>query len=230
MRRRAPDLVLDFDGTIVRPDTIRLLADLGMGPLRSRQLAREVDRGRVTVRDAVDRMVASVTTTPEIAFGFLEARARLDPGFPRLLDWAGRAGVGVTIVSAGLLPVVRRFLGPLADGFEVLANDLVVESGPAGHRWRVGFRGDDPAEVVKRRAVEARAGRGCPVVYVGDGRGDLEAAALAARIGGGGAAFARDALAEAMRAAGLPFTPFDSLDDVRRALAGEWAREPPESC
>jgi hypothetical protein len=113
--RPPSDLVVDFDGAIVRPDTIRLLADLGMGPLRSRQLAREVDRGRVPVRDAVDRTVASVATTPEIAFGFLEARARLDPGFPRLVDWA----------------------------------------------------------------VEARVGRGRPVAYVGGGRGDLQAAALA---------------------------------------------------
>jgi HAD superfamily phosphoserine phosphatase-like hydrolase len=224
MPRCAPDLVLDFDGTIVRPDTIRLLAELGMGPLRARRLARDADRGRVSVREAVERMVGSVTATPAIAFGFLDARARLDPGFAALLEWAAGAGSAVTVVSAGLAPVARHFLGPLADRVELLANDLVVEPGPGGgQRWRVVFAGADPAEVEKRRVVEARLGRGRHVAYVGDGTGDLEAAGLAARAAGS-VAFARDALAERMRAAGLPFTPFDTLDDVRRALLTAPAR------
>jgi 2-hydroxy-3-keto-5-methylthiopentenyl-1-phosphate phosphatase len=82
-------------------------------------------------------------------------------------------------------------------------------------------------EATKRRAVEATLAAGRPVAYVGDGRGDLEAAALAAVAGRargptlGSVVFARDALADVLTAAGLPFTPFETLDDVRRALACE---------
>lgn len=219
-------LLLDFDGTVVRPDTIRLLAELGMGPLRARQLAREVDRGRVTVRAAIERMVASVTATPDVALSFLDARARLDPGLAPLLAWAREAGVETRIVSGGLEPVIRHFLGPLADGLSMEANDLVIEpSADGGARWRVVFRDAGSIEAGKRRAAEALLGAGRPVVYVGDGAGDVEAASIVAVAGRtrgptlGSAVFAREHLAEALRAAGLPLTPFDTLHDVLAALS-----------
>lgn len=223
-------LFLDFDGTIVRPDTVRLLADLGMGPLRARQLSRDVDRGRVSVNEALERMIGSVTTTWEVAVGFLAARARLDPGLPGLLAWARGAGVEVTVLSAGVEPVIRHFLGPLGAGVAIAANDLAFDppgAGAPGDRWRIVFRQPGPVEATKRRAVEATLAAGRPVAYVGDGRGDLEAAALAAVAGRargptlGSVVFARDALADVLTAAGLPFTPFETLDDVRRALACE---------
>ncbi len=221
-------LCLDFDGTVARPDTVRLLAELGMGPLRARQLGRDVDRGRVPVTEALERMVGSVTTTWEVAIGFLTARARLDPGLPALLDWAREARVEVTVLSAGLEPVIRHLLGPLAGRVTLVANDLAIDPPPGGEgpgRWRVVFREPGLVEAVKRRAVEAALAEGRAVAYVGDGRGDREAAALVAVAGRmrgpalGSLVFARDALAGALDAAGLPFTPFDTLDDVRRALA-----------
>jgi HAD superfamily phosphoserine phosphatase-like hydrolase len=219
-------LVADFDGTLVRPDTIRLLAELGMGALRARQLARDVDRGRVPVQDAIERMVASVTTTEAIALGFLSARARPDPGAAALLGWARQAGVPVTIASAGLEPVVRYFLGPLVEGVDLVANGLAVEPAPGGGcAWRVVSREAGAPEAVKRRVVERHLEAGRAVAYVGDGVGDFEAASLAAVAGRsrgpalGSLAFARDALAERLAAAGLPFIPFATLDDVRSALA-----------
>ncbi len=218
-------LLLDFDGTVVRPDTIRLLAELGMGPLRARQLARDVDRGRVTVRDAIERMVGSVTAARDIAFGFLEARVRVDPGFAPLLEWARSEGVETRIVSGGLLPVIRHFLGPVAEALAVQANDLVIEEAPGGGaRWQAVFREAGPVEAVKRRSVEALLAIGRPVAYVGDGAGDLEAASIVAVAGRsrgptlGSAVFARDHLAGALHAAGLPFTPFDTLHQVHEAL------------
>lgn len=220
-------LLLDFDGTVVRPDTIRLLAELGMGPLRARQLSREVDRGRVTVRDAIEQMVASVTASREIAFGFLDARVRVDPGFAPLLEWARGAGVETRLVSGGLLPVIHHLLGPLAEGLPILANDLVVESEAGGSaRWRVVFRDAGPVEAGKRRTVEALLAAGRPVVYVGDGAGDVEAASIVAVAGRsrgptlGSAVFARDHLADTLVASALPFTRFETLHDVRSALAG----------
>ncbi len=220
-------LCLDFDGTVVRPDTVRLLAELGMGPLRARRLARDVDRGRVPVTEALERMIGSVTTTWDVALGFLVARARVDPGLPALLDWARRAGADVKVLSAGLEPVIRHFLGPLADRVAIVANDLAVDPPAAGApvgRWRVVFREPGPVEAAKRRAVEAALAAGRAVAYVGDGRGDRDAAALVAVAGRargptlGSLVFARDALAEALAAAGLAFTPFETLHDVRRAL------------
>lgn len=223
-------LFVDFDGTIVRPDTVRLLAELGMGPLRARRLSRDVDRGRVPVSEALERMIGSVTTTWEVALGFLVARARVDPGLPGLLAWARGAGAEVTVLSAGLEPVIRHLLGPLAAGVVLVANDLAFDpedDGAPGRRWRIVFREPGPVEAAKRRAVERALTAGRPVAYVGDGRGDFEAAALVAVAGRargptlGSVAFARDALASALAAAGLPFTAFGTLDDVRRALECE---------
>lgn len=219
-------VLLDFDGTVVRPDTIRLLAELGLGPLRARQLARDVDRGRVTVRDAIERMVGSVTAGRDVALGFLDARVRLDPGFAPLVEWARQAGASVTVLSGGLLPVIRHFLGPLADAVDVIANDLAVEPTPdGGARWRVIFREAGAVEAGKRRAVEARLTAGHAVAYVGDGAGDVEAAALVSVAGRsrgpavGSTVFARDHLAEALRARNLRFTPFETLHDVLAVLS-----------
>jgi HAD superfamily phosphoserine phosphatase-like hydrolase len=215
---------LDFDGTIVRPDTIRLLAELGMGPLRARKLSDEVDRRRVSVRDAIARMVGSVTTTLDVGMAYLEARARLDPGFAPLLDWAAARRAPVHVVSAGLEPVLRRFLGAHASRVVLHANDLVVDGDGDDARWRAVFRDGRPAEAGKLGTVERLLAAGHAVAYAGDGLGDLEAArrvATAERPAGAATrsrVFARDVLAAEMASAGLPFTPFDTLDDVRRVL------------
>jgi 2-hydroxy-3-keto-5-methylthiopentenyl-1-phosphate phosphatase len=68
--------------------------------------------------------------------------------------------------------------------------------------------------VDKAAVVRAALATGRRVAFVGDGYPDLAAARLVEP----GLRFAKADLAEALRGAGLPFTPFDRWGDVARAL------------
>ena len=68
-----------------------------------------------------------------------------------------------------------------------------------------GLRGD----ICKRRALPT----GRPLVYVGDGYSDRCPVLAADRI------FARGALADYLVSRGVPFEPFETLDDVAAALS-----------
>ena len=72
----------------------------------------------------------------------------------------------------------------------------------------------------KTDRVEDLARRGFRVVYAGDGYSDLCAAPRAHEL------FAKDVLARHCAERGIPFTPFESLHDVARALARAPEHEP----
>ena len=73
-----------------------------------------------------------------------------------------------------------------------------------------------PSNHCKCGSAEALHRPGRKTIYIGDGRSDLCAARKADVV------FAKRALARCLTAEGRAFLPFDTLADVRGALAAAW--------
>jgi HAD superfamily phosphoserine phosphatase-like hydrolase len=201
----------DFDGTIVVPDTLRFLVErFGGGPAHFGESERLLSTGALAPRDVIARDVGSVQTPLAELHAELLAGVRVDPGFPGFAAWCARAGVPLTVLSAGFEEIARLFLS--ADAYprvDVLASRL------APGTWTPVFRDDSPFGHDKAAAVRAARAGGARTVYVGDGVSDVEAAAVA------DVAFARrgGSLVRAARRDGFAVTPFDTFADVQAALA-----------
>jgi 2-hydroxy-3-keto-5-methylthiopentenyl-1-phosphate phosphatase len=189
-------LVLDWDGTCtVRDSLVAAVHDLGDPSVYERHydsygdaLAAEVATLRVTAEEAAAWAVEHVEVRP----GFHELVAEHDP----------------VIVSSGLPQLILPVLG--REGVEVDVRSNFADPSAVG--WRVRFRHEGVCEVCgdrcKRRSLPAER----PIVFVGDGYSDRCASLACDRV------FARDSLARYLHAEGVPFEPFNTLDDVAAAL------------
>ncbi len=113
------------------------------------------------------------------------------------------------IVSSGLPQLIAPVLA--RERIEVELRSNGADPHPEG--WRLRFRDEGPCPVCgdmcKRRSLPA----GRPLVYAGDGTSDRCAALAADRV------FARDWLAAELERSGLPFEPFETMDDIAAALS-----------
>jgi HAD superfamily phosphoserine phosphatase-like hydrolase len=201
----------DFDGTITQTDTLVVLAErVGAGIDDRREVDRLLRDGRMTLREALTRNLASLRVPFAEAASMLRAAVQVDRGFPRFAEWCVERGIPLSVLSGGLHDIIELFLPP-ADfpSLDVRANRL------APGTWRCVFRDDSPAGHDKRAALEAAARGGRRTVYVGDGLSDLEPAAVADVV----FARRRSSLAAHCRARGITCAGYDGFDDVLRALA-----------
>lgn len=201
----------DFDGTITQPDTLVLLADrFGAGVAARREIDDLLHAGRLTLREAMMRNLATLRASFAEVATMLRAAVRVDPGFARFFGWCGEHDIALTVLSGGFHEIIELFLPP-ADfpALDVRANRLH----PGG--WECVFYDDSPAGHDKRTALTAAARHGQRTVYVGDGFSDCEPAAMADVV----FARRRSTLAAYCATQGIACTEFDGFDDVRQALA-----------
>lgn len=201
----------DFDGTIVDPDTLVLLADRVGGGVADRvAVDRLLHDGQMTLREALARNLASLRVGFDEAAALLRGTVQLDPGFPAFAAWCAERDIPLSVLSGGLQEIIELFL-PAADfpSLDVRANSL------APGTWECRFRDESAVGHDKRAAVDAAARAGRRTVYVGDGLSDLEPACAADLV------FARrdGTLAAHCGARGIACVEYDDFDDVRRALA-----------
>jgi 2,3-diketo-5-methylthio-1-phosphopentane phosphatase len=198
----------DFDGTITRPDTLRVLVEhLGAGMAYYRAGGRMIVEGQLTLRDGIARELACIRVPFSDAADVLRAHVTLDPGFGRLARWCRLRDARLTILSAGLEELVALFLVVDAlPGVEVRANRLRPGT------WECIFRDDSPFGHDKAAAVrEARAG-GWETVMIGDGLSDHAPAEAADHV------WAKRGLAEWCRTRGVPHHEFTSFDEIVHSL------------
>ncbi len=192
----------DFDGTITQRDTIVFLTErLGGGAHLRNEIFEQITRGQLSVFDAIARELATVTAGWKEAAALLRREVPLDPTFPDFVAWCRKEGHPVEVVSSGLEPVVRMFVGHL---------DIPFHAHPVDFRedgWV--YRRDPERDKV---AVLRRAPRDAPVVFIGDGTSDVSAIPWVNWL------FAKDYLAEHCRRLGIPFCEFGSFLDVRQKL------------
>ena len=195
----APRLVLDWDGTVTARDTLHVaierFGDIGV----FRRVEEEYGR-RLTIHEVIALEMETITAPLEEVTSYLVEHVPVRRGFRELVERHDPL-----IVSAGFAELIEPVLAREGVEARVLANRL--DPSPAG--WRVRFRDESSCDVCgepcKRAAVLAAGG---DVVYVGDGISDRCAALVASRV------FARDGLARWLGEHGVPYEPFDDLDDV----------------
>ena len=201
-------IFVDFDGTITEQDLLDRIAQT----FGDAEVYREVDEGlderRLTLHEVLRREFEPVRAPLEDVVAWVLDHATVRPGFPELVQLAGRRGYRLAVLSSGF----RELIEPVLEreglaSLELLSNS--VEPDPSG--WRVRFRDTAPCPVCgepcKRSAVlsESNGGRS---IYVGDGISDRCGAEASDLV------FARRGLAVYLAERGVPFEPFDDFFEV----------------
>lgn len=203
--------ILDFDGTITERDITREMARHYGGGYYD-ECSAAYRRGEFGMKGWLARMSAHLPSDPAELLEFAEARAALRPGLKEFFIFAQARGRPLYIASDGFGLYIESILerhgcrGYVTGIFcnrTIAANGRLQTLTPHAHR-SCPICGNCKAALV----IELQE-KGSRVLYVGDGFNDRFAAAYADGI------FARDDLAAACTAAGLPFKGWDDFNDLR---------------
>jgi 2-hydroxy-3-keto-5-methylthiopentenyl-1-phosphate phosphatase len=200
------DLFFDFDNTLTAGDVLDDVIATFSPDERWRKWEEAWMQGRISARDCLRAQMGALRVTREALLRHL-APVRIDPAFSRILAWARPRGTEVSIVSDSFVPLIQYILRNSAiRGVRVLANKLSF----AGDRLVPSFPHYDPAfpRSANAKARHLARRRAAKILFVGDGRSDLDAA-LAADI-----VFAKDILASELAARGIGYQPFETLAAV----------------
>jgi 2-hydroxy-3-keto-5-methylthiopentenyl-1-phosphate phosphatase len=209
----APFLIVsDFDGTITLDDLTNLIWDHHV-PYDWRAVLTPLSReGVLTPLQMIARGYGDVARGPEELLAEVVPAGRLRAGFESFVAACGARRWPFEVLSHGLGFYIRPLLPP---GAALTA----FEGRFDGARWHV----DLPAGLTlpagrdfKAHVVALLRARhpGHTTVYVGDGRLDFPAARTCDVI----YAVRDSTLAKLCAEAGLAFEPFDTFDDIARAL------------
>jgi 2-hydroxy-3-keto-5-methylthiopentenyl-1-phosphate phosphatase len=196
-------LVLDWDGTVTQRDSLWMVLERFGDREVFARVEEELLRGEIPYREVMEVEMATVRARVDEVAAYLLRAVRIRPGFHELAERHRPL-----VLSSGFVELIDPLLAREGVDLEVAANRL--EPGPDG--WRIRWRDTTACEHCGDACKRGGLPPG-PVVFVGDGYSDRCAARAAARV------FARDGLAEYLRAEGVPFEPFDDLHDVAAALA-----------
>jgi 2-hydroxy-3-keto-5-methylthiopentenyl-1-phosphate phosphatase len=197
-------LIVDWDGTVTVEDTLIVaLREFGNWQVYL-DAAAALKRGEITLHEEIRRDAESINAPIGEVTDWLVANLELRPGLHELAETQRPI-----IVSSNFRQLIEPILDREGLELEVRANE--VEWHPDG--WRATFRNGESCGTCGEPCKRADLPQNGTLVYVGDGYSDRCAAQAADRI------FARDGLARYLAARGVPFEPFDDLDDVGRALA-----------
>jgi len=201
----------DFDGTLTQEDVSFQILDAFSGR-DWRHLLEEYKAGKRSVLSFTSEAFAMVKEDEETVLRFVEENARIRDGAKELIDYCTQNGFRFVIVSNGLDLYIKFILSKLGvEGIPVFA--AKTRCSPGG--MQISYIGPDGRKLsdgFKAAHMKSFLSQGYRVAYVGDGISDVPPVKLAERV------FARGALLESCRKAGLACAPFDSLKDVIRGL------------
>jgi 2-hydroxy-3-keto-5-methylthiopentenyl-1-phosphate phosphatase len=206
-------LVTDFDGTLTEQDYYKLVRQR-LVPPDTPDFWAEYRAGRMTHFEAL-RAYFDAARPDEAAHVALVDETGLDPGLAGGVASLDAAGWQVVVVSYGCRWYIDRLLGAAGVDLEVHANPGTLEGGRLAMRWPADtpFPSRDNG-ISKEGVIRSHLDDGREVAFAGDGPADLDPALLVAPE----LRFARADLAEALRARGAAFRPFDRWSEVARAL------------
>jgi 2-hydroxy-3-keto-5-methylthiopentenyl-1-phosphate phosphatase len=195
-------LVLDWDGTVTERDTLHMaieeFGDLDVFHALEEKIGRELP-----LNEVIEVEMATISAPFDVVLDWLLETVVVRPGLPELL-----AAHDPLIISAGFHELIEPVLAREGVAATVVANS--IEADPTG--WRSTFLEREVCEVCGEPCKRVALACGAPYVYVGDGISDRCASLAAERV------FARSGLAQYLTAQGVPFEPFEDLNDVREAL------------
>ncbi len=197
----------DFDGTITNRDSIVLLTErFGDGPSFRSNILKEIQSGRITVFEAIERELKTVRVDWETARSFLEAEIVVDPTFVDFVKWCRQHKIPLQVVSSGLRPVVDHFLRGL--DLTSFAHPVVIK--PTGWEYL------HDKQVGKERLLRACRRNSAPqtkIVYIGDGTSDVCVLPWIDLL------FATGYLAQYCQDRQIEFVFFESFEQIRQELS-----------
>ncbi|HVR04029.1 MAG TPA: HAD-IB family phosphatase [Polyangia bacterium] len=206
-------VVSDFDGTITLDDLTNIVWDRHL-PYDWRAVLTPLSReGILSPLEMIARGYGDVARGPEALLSEVLPLGRLRPGFDAFVATCAARAWPFEVLSHGLAFYIRPLLPP---GLALTAFEGRFER----DRWRVELPAglelpagrDFKAHVV---ALLRARHPGHTTVYVGDGRLDFPAARTCERI----FAVHDSTLARLCAESGIPFTPFETFDEVAAGLA-----------
>jgi len=200
----AMQIFCDFDGTITNRDSIVFLTEeFGEGEAFRLEVLDDIKKGRMSVFEAIERELETVKVGWDEAVESLRKAVHVDPAFAGFVDWCRAEGFPLTVLSSGMEPVVRLFVGEF--GIPFFAHP--VEVSEEGWIYRRNPLHD-------KKAILKSAKQAGEIVFVGDGTSDVAAVdytdVLLAKQG--------QFLAEYCGANGITFYPFEDFRDVQGTL------------
>ena len=141
LRRHAPTVFLDFDGTISRVDVVDAILDRYADPLWM-EVEEDWRAGRLGSRACLARQMALVRASASQMDSLVDA-IDIDEGFVPLLEACDRAGSPVHIVSDGFDYCIRRILARLPPSSARLVARITICAShlepAADGRWHTAF-------------------------------------------------------------------------------------------
>lgn len=210
MRGPTVGIFCDFDGTISQRDLITTIG-LEFGGTEARETIDKVQRRELSVREGVEGMFSAIPShrMDEIV-EFARRRTVVREGFYPFVDKVLDNGWLFAVVSGGfdffVEPVIERYKSKI----EVFCNHLNTTGEFLKVEWAVTCDSecDGNCGLCKPSVLRQFRERVSFEVVVGDGVTDLKAARLADYV------FARDRLAQACEAEGIPYTSFETFCDM----------------
>jgi 2,3-diketo-5-methylthio-1-phosphopentane phosphatase len=208
-------ILVDFDGTITTRDADFVIADAARGEA-ARAVYAPLARAYESLEIGLAAYFEGYLAGLELSAAELERHAATvpcRPGFAAMASRCTEAGHQVRVVSEGLDAYILPILGLLGVSWLELSCNRLVQ-GPAGPRVKPPLHAEPCERCLNCKGVHVRRAhaQGRRVVMVGNGASDLCAAREADRV------FARDTLAELCQAERIPFSPWESFDEVEALL------------
>ena len=202
---------VDYDGTITDVDTSDVFVRHFGGDGLWDEIEGRLNRGELTLREAMRLEISYVRGTLDEADALLRAHVRIDPTLPAFVAFCESLDYPLTVVSSGLEPLIRRALARHGLAHLPLVANPVT---PAPQGWRIEFRDDSENGNDKAALVRAAAAAGYTTVLIGDGRSDYAAALAADR------RFAKRGrkLEGYLAERGVPFERFTTFAEITAAL------------
>ena len=197
----------DFDDTITVGNVSAAIREVFAEP-GWRAIEAEAAAGRLSVEQSNMRQFALVKAPRDEIEDFVLGETVIRYAFDQFVDYCAGEGIRLAIVSSGLDLYIKPAFEQLGfDGLEVYSGhaDVTPEgvqvsyADPYGTILNEGFK-ESYVRWLKRE--------GDTLIYIGDGRSDIQPAAEADFV------IARSTLAEHRKSAGLASYTFDTFDDV----------------
>ena len=201
----------DFDGTITVEDTFVKVCRYFAADTVDR-LLREIFKGSLSLKDGIREIVESIPSSryPEM-LDFVNGTP-LRAGLDEFLDFLADRNVPFVVISGGLMGLVLRQLGPLAERAQGIYAANVDTS---GEYLRVVSQFEEGDELVNKKKIMG-TWRYREAVALGDGVTDQGMAMEASIV------FARKHLADFLEKCGKPYVAWKDFHDVRATLALRW--------
>lgn len=206
-------IACDFDGTITQRDTLHVIVETFGARGVWGAIEPALRAGELTLEQAMQRQFAEVRATRDEVLEAVLREAPIRAGFHELLAWVEDRGHRLVVLSSGFRTVIDAILAKAGiAGLTIHSHEARFSA--EGCELAFSDRGERCEHCGRpcKRHDLALHRRGERVVYLGDGISDRCAAQAADLV------FARDGLAEHLRAEGVPFVPFEDFFEVRAVL------------